>query len=158
MDSASHVAPTNHPDSSGIYAFKPLPLVKRMGRSYVPVDGDAPALILITAVAIGVLSISVGFMQQRVGGSGAGPTAEEAARIALVTCCGNQACRSLQSTLGDWTRRPLLAMFRRPMQLQLSWSLLAISFTSLDMSGSKRSKLSSGDGEEIVSWKKARVQ
>ncbi|ORZ31156.1 rab-GTPase-TBC domain-domain-containing protein [Catenaria anguillulae PL171] len=80
MDSASHVAPTNHPDSSGIYAFKPLPLVKRMGRSYVPVDGDAPALILITAVAIGVLSISVGFMQQRVGGSGAGPTAEEAAR------------------------------------------------------------------------------
>ncbi|KAI9184476.1 GTPase-activating protein gyp8 [Blastocladiella emersonii ATCC 22665] len=63
----------------GIYAFKPLPITKRMGRAYVPVEGDAPALILITAVAIGVLSMSIGILQR--GGGGAADAAAAAQGI-----------------------------------------------------------------------------
>jgi hypothetical protein len=46
------------------YEFKPLPLVRRVGPRYVPVEGDGRALLLLT-VAIGVLSVSMGILQQQ---------------------------------------------------------------------------------------------
>ncbi|KAJ3367875.1 hypothetical protein GGF31_007036 [Allomyces arbusculus] len=46
------------------FRFRPLPLVKRVGRGYVPVDGDGQTLLLLTALALGILSVSLGLMQQ----------------------------------------------------------------------------------------------
>ncbi|KNE69881.1 hypothetical protein AMAG_14728 [Allomyces macrogynus ATCC 38327] len=50
------------------FGFRPLPLVKRVGRGYVPVDGDGQTLLLLTALALGILSVSLGLMQQGGGG------------------------------------------------------------------------------------------
>ncbi|KNE63382.1 hypothetical protein AMAG_08516 [Allomyces macrogynus ATCC 38327] len=46
------------------YGFTPRPLVLRVVRAgYVPVEGDGRALLLITAVAIGILSMGIGMIQ-----------------------------------------------------------------------------------------------
>ncbi|KAJ3364735.1 hypothetical protein GGF31_008946 [Allomyces arbusculus] len=47
------------------YGFTPRPLVLRVvSAGYVPVEGDGRALLLITAVAIGILSMGIGIIQQ----------------------------------------------------------------------------------------------